>query len=96
MKLIYIIIRTIIMSFSYEELKPGEAVLDWPTRKKVALGAARGLEYLHEQCNPKIIHRDVKAANDCIARTNRNWKECQPHLFLQFQSLLDYLILFHE
>ena len=38
-------------------------MLDWPTRKKVALGTARGLEYLHEHCNPKIIHRDVKAAN---------------------------------
>ncbi|KAG1342350.1 putative LRR receptor kinase SERK2 [Cocos nucifera] len=43
--------------------KPGEPVLDWPTRKKVALGTARGLEYLHKHCNPKIIHRDVKAAN---------------------------------
>ncbi|GAA0183878.1 transmembrane signal receptor [Lithospermum erythrorhizon] len=37
--------------------------LDWNTRKRVALGAARGLLYLHEQCDPKIIHRDVKAAN---------------------------------
>ncbi|KAJ4966196.1 hypothetical protein NE237_018045 [Protea cynaroides] len=45
------------------ERKVGEPVLDWPTRKKVALGTARGLEYLHEHCNPKIIHCDVKAAN---------------------------------
>ncbi|THG19457.1 hypothetical protein TEA_026340 [Camellia sinensis var. sinensis] len=37
--------------------------LDWRTRKKIAIGAARGLLYLHEQCDPKIIHRDVKAAN---------------------------------
>ncbi|EOA12494.1 hypothetical protein CARUB_v10026097mg [Capsella rubella] len=37
--------------------------LDWNRRISIALGAARGLVYLHEQCNPKIIHRDVKAAN---------------------------------
>ncbi|KAI9120709.1 hypothetical protein K1719_007742 [Acacia pycnantha] len=37
--------------------------LDWNRRMRIALGAARGLLYLHEQCNPKIIHRDVKAAN---------------------------------
>ncbi|KAJ9552254.1 hypothetical protein OSB04_016299 [Centaurea solstitialis] len=40
-----------------------QAALDWPTRKRIALGSARGLAYLHDQCNPKIIHRDVKAAN---------------------------------
>ncbi|PQQ13661.1 putative LRR receptor-like serine/threonine-protein kinase [Prunus yedoensis var. nudiflora] len=41
----------------------GKPALDWNTRKKIAIGAARGLLYLHEQCDPKIIHRDVKAAN---------------------------------
>lgn len=45
------------------EFKPGEPILDWSARKRVAIGTARGLEYLHEHCNPKIIHRDVKAAN---------------------------------
>ncbi|KAK8919282.1 Somatic embryogenesis receptor kinase 1 [Platanthera zijinensis] len=37
--------------------------LEWLTRKGIALGSARGLSYLHDQCDPKIIHRDVKAAN---------------------------------
>nr|CAB3449431.1 unnamed protein product [Digitaria exilis] len=41
----------------------GKPSLDWSKRMRIALGAARGLLYLHEQCNPKIIHRDVKAAN---------------------------------
>ncbi|XP_022992914.1 protein NSP-INTERACTING KINASE 1-like isoform X1 [Cucurbita maxima] len=41
----------------------GKPVLDWGTRKRIAIGASRGLLYLHEQCDPKIIHRDVKAAN---------------------------------
>ncbi|XVE92384.1 hypothetical protein REPUB_Repub01dG0092700 [Reevesia pubescens] len=41
----------------------GRPALDWARRKKIALGTARGLVYLHEQCDPKIIHRDVKAAN---------------------------------
>eukprot|EP00252_Welwitschia_mirabilis_P007403 TRINITY_DN1870_c0_g1_i8.p1 TRINITY_DN1870_c0_g1~~TRINITY_DN1870_c0_g1_i8.p1 ORF type:complete len:982 (+),score=73.04 TRINITY_DN1870_c0_g1_i8:121-3066(+) len=39
------------------------ACLDWPQRYRVALGAARGLAYLHHDCSPLIIHRDVKSTN---------------------------------
>ncbi|KAM3228114.1 hypothetical protein ACQJBY_059681 [Aegilops geniculata] len=45
------------------EYHHGKPCLDWSKRMQIAIGAARGLLYLHEQCNPKIIHRDVKAAN---------------------------------
>ena len=41
----------------------GEPTLDWPRRKRIALGASQGLLYLHEQCDPKIIHCDIKASN---------------------------------
>ncbi|XWS11592.1 hypothetical protein CRYUN_Cryun37aG0012000 [Craigia yunnanensis] len=37
--------------------------LDWTRRLKIALGAARGLAYLHELANPPIIHRDIKSTN---------------------------------
>ncbi|KAL8536126.1 hypothetical protein ACS0TY_011672 [Phlomoides rotata] len=45
------------------ERHDGQVPLDWPIRKRIALGSARGLAYLHDHCDPKIIHRDVKAAN---------------------------------
>ncbi|XP_050268122.1 LRR receptor-like serine/threonine-protein kinase ERECTA isoform X2 [Quercus robur] len=37
--------------------------LDWDTRLMIALGAAQGLAYLHHDCSPRIIHRDVKSSN---------------------------------
>ncbi|KAF7822212.1 proline-rich receptor-like protein kinase PERK8 [Senna tora] len=39
------------------------SVMDWATRVKVAAGAARGIAYLHEDCHPRIIHRDIKSSN---------------------------------
>ncbi|KAK6134968.1 hypothetical protein DH2020_031287 [Rehmannia glutinosa] len=37
--------------------------LDWSTRKKICIGIARGLAYLHEESRLKIVHRDIKATN---------------------------------
>lgn len=37
--------------------------LDWDARYKIILGAAHGLAYLHHDCIPPIIHRDIKANN---------------------------------
>ncbi|KAI3766193.1 hypothetical protein L2E82_16245 [Cichorium intybus] len=39
------------------------SALTWHHRMKVALDIARGLEYLHERCNPPVIHRDLKSSN---------------------------------
>eukprot|EP00249_Psilotum_nudum_P021800 c28253_g1_i2 orf=325-2145(+) len=40
---------------------PEDAKLDWITRLKIAIGAARGLAWLHHSCNPRIIHRNISA-----------------------------------
>ncbi|ESW17102.1 hypothetical protein PHAVU_007G210500 [Phaseolus vulgaris] len=45
--------------------QPGP-VLSWAQRVKIAVGAARGLEYLHEKADPHIIHRDIKSSNVLI------------------------------
>lgn len=39
------------------------SALTWHLRMKVALDIARGLEFLHERCNPPVIHRDLKSSN---------------------------------
>ncbi|KAG2303692.1 hypothetical protein Bca52824_032343 [Brassica carinata] len=41
----------------------GMPVLEWSKRVRIAIGSAKGLAYLHEDCHPKIIHRDIKSAN---------------------------------
>ncbi|XP_009628517.1 receptor protein kinase CLAVATA1-like isoform X3 [Nicotiana tomentosiformis] len=38
-------------------------VLTWDTRLRIAIGAARGLCYMHNHCSPPIIHRDIKSSN---------------------------------
>ncbi|CAA2992463.1 serine threonine- kinase CDL1-like [Olea europaea subsp. europaea] len=45
------------------DLPSNKKPLDWYTRMKIANGAARGLEYLHDTANPPIIYRDLKPSN---------------------------------
>lgn len=45
------------------DLPPEKTPLDWNTRMRIALGAAKGVEYLHERANPPVIYRDIKASN---------------------------------
>lgn len=45
-----------------QDAEPGP-VLSWIQRVKIAYGAARGLEYLHEKVQPSIVHRDVRSSN---------------------------------
>ncbi|KAL3634576.1 Serine/threonine-protein kinase pbl27 [Castilleja foliolosa] len=42
---------------------PGREPLDWNTRMKIAAGAAKGMEYLHDKANPPVIYRDLKSSN---------------------------------
>jgi serine/threonine protein kinase len=43
--------------------KKGEFLLDWDTRFNIAVGTAKGLAYLHEDCDSKIVHCDIKPEN---------------------------------
>ncbi|RDX66164.1 Serine/threonine-protein kinase PBL27, partial [Mucuna pruriens] len=46
---------------------PGRDPLDWNTRIKIALGAAKGLEYLHNRPDHPVIFRDYKTSNILLA-----------------------------
>nr|QEM38991.1 Sr60 [Triticum monococcum] len=47
----------------HERSPMAATMLSWPSRLTIALGAARGIEYMHVYASPPIIHRDIKPAN---------------------------------
>jgi tRNA A-37 threonylcarbamoyl transferase component Bud32 len=49
-------------------------ILEWSVRYKIALGTAFGLEYLHYDCDPPIVHRDIKPMNILLDA------EMEPHI----------------
>jgi len=66
---IFVMTRPVAVQFSKcssilssEEDQQGR-VHRWGDRLRIALGSARGLAYLHHECNPKIVHRNIKSSN---------------------------------
>lgn len=51
------------LSLNLSDIPIDQTPLSWSLRMKVAFGAARGLEYLHDKANPPVIYRDLKSSN---------------------------------
>ncbi|KAA8538712.1 hypothetical protein F0562_028307 [Nyssa sinensis] len=58
----------------HREIKGGRLELDWYQRYRIALGAAKGIAYLHHDCFLPIIHRDIKSTNILLD------EDCEPKI----------------
>ncbi|RDY14244.1 Serine/threonine-protein kinase-like protein ACR4, partial [Mucuna pruriens] len=58
--------RMVSLEFYLHQNVDGALLLDWNKRIRIAAGAARGLEYLHEVVTPSIVHGCVKSSNVLI------------------------------
>ncbi|KAM3341036.1 putative serine/threonine-protein kinase PBL7 [Capsicum galapagoense] len=45
------------------DVSPDKKQLDWETRTKISLEAAKGLEYLHDKSQPPVIHRNINCSS---------------------------------
>ncbi|XP_075493469.1 putative serine/threonine-protein kinase PBL7 [Primulina tabacum] len=53
------------------DLAPDMQPLDWKSRMQIAAGAAKGLDFLHNQAKPQVIYRDLKASNILLSEEFR-------------------------
>ncbi|GLT81632.1 hypothetical protein SLE2022_000710 [Rubroshorea leprosula] len=51
------------LEYHLHDLRHDQKPLDWNTRMKIAAGAAKGLEFLHNGADPPVIYRDLKSSN---------------------------------
>lgn len=59
---------------------PGsKETLNWGIRYKIILGTAEGLLYLHENCQRRIIHRDIKADNILLT------EDFEPQVYIKYR-----------
>ena len=62
-KSFYFFYKRLITHIRLADRETEDLLLNWTARLKIAIGAARGLAYLHHDCSPRIIHRDIKSSN---------------------------------
>lgn len=68
--------------------------LNWSARQKIAVGAARGLRYLHEECRVGcIVHRDLRP-NNILLTHDFEPLVCVPFVRFMFLYLQDSLVMF--
>ncbi|KAI0499261.1 hypothetical protein KFK09_020164 [Dendrobium nobile] len=61
--LIYSYMENSSLDYWLHEMANSGLILDWPTRLKIACGTSQGICYIHETCQPHIVHRDIKSSN---------------------------------
>eukprot|EP00271_Cylindrocystis_brebissonii_P016826 TRINITY_DN413_c4_g1_i1.p1 TRINITY_DN413_c4_g1~~TRINITY_DN413_c4_g1_i1.p1 ORF type:complete len:844 (+),score=94.64 TRINITY_DN413_c4_g1_i1:263-2794(+) len=55
-----------VQDFLHQQPPKTKKAKKWAHRYRIALGVARGLAYLHEECSPPVVHADVQPASICL------------------------------